>query len=389
LFEGQDDADRPSVTTHATNKRSIVYYTSDWKHVFRKYYNGSTWSHLLVASNATHPNISAGTSTAKYIWLSGSTSPYEIKLSTETLPLDGLAKLASTGTDAAEVVESESIYHRSAVLQDKSLATLLWVEFGEVVLKNANDPVRPVEFVPIDESRFEPTQENVLGYLETLPFYIGKDATVLQWEQNLYGRGLSPLAAVESQDMVIDFQLVEATTGKVLATLAQDNFTGTAAETRFQGAESRDVSAYAGRKVKLRVVASGLKSNAEGITTGVVEVHLDPSRGAAKGNQDPFKSVADISLPQSFELSQNWPNPFNSTTVIYYALPKAAHVSLQLFNVRGQLIRVLVNSHKSAGRYQAVWDGKDDSGRVVASGVYIYRLHAGEDSEVKKMALLK
>ncbi len=94
-------------------------------------------------------------------------------------------------------------------------------------------------------------------------------------------------------------------------------------------------------------------------------------------------------LPQTFAVSPNFPNPFNPSTTIAYQLPEAAHVSLIIYDMLGRRIRTLINQQTSAGSYQTVWDGRDDNGRAVSSGVYIYRFSAGNLNMVRKMMLLK
>jgi hypothetical protein len=90
-----------------------------------------------------------------------------------------------------------------------------------------------------------------------------------------------------------------------------------------------------------------------------------------------------------YRLEQNVPNPFNPTTTIRYTLPQASDVELAVFGVDGKLVRVLQSGAKPAGTFAATWDGRDDSGRSVASGVYFYRLRAGSFNETRKMVLLK
>lgn len=89
------------------------------------------------------------------------------------------------------------------------------------------------------------------------------------------------------------------------------------------------------------------------------------------------------------ELFQNYPNPFNPTTTIKYTMAGEGNVVLVVYNVTGQRVRTLVNESKPAGTYTAVWDGRNDGGRSVATGIYFYRLRAGSFSEVRKMILLR
>ncbi|MBD3401489.1 T9SS type A sorting domain-containing protein [candidate division GN15 bacterium] len=97
----------------------------------------------------------------------------------------------------------------------------------------------------------------------------------------------------------------------------------------------------------------------------------------------------DDNLPTHFALGQNYPNPFNPSTTIEFALPEAADVRITVYNVTGREVTTLVESSMPAGYHQVVWDGRDESGRGVASGVYLYRIEAGGFSDSRKMLLLK
>lgn len=94
-------------------------------------------------------------------------------------------------------------------------------------------------------------------------------------------------------------------------------------------------------------------------------------------------------LPSNFELAQNYPNPFNPTTVIRYSLARRSQVEIAVYNVLGQEVITLENSVQTAGAYETTWDGTDRQGQAVASGIYFYRIKAGDFSETRKMMLLK
>ena len=96
-------------------------------------------------------------------------------------------------------------------------------------------------------------------------------------------------------------------------------------------------------------------------------------------------------LPGRFALEQNFPNPFNSATVIRFALPDAADVDLAIFNLAGQRVATLANGIRTAGTYTLRWDGRNDDGRALASGVYLYRLETrdGQQVETRKLVLMR
>jgi hypothetical protein len=100
------------------------------------------------------------------------------------------------------------------------------------------------------------------------------------------------------------------------------------------------------------------------------------------------EDVDDI-VPTEFTLKQNYPNPFNPTATIAYNLPEAAKVQLDIYNVKGQLVKTLVNAEMSAGMHSVVWNGRDSNNAAVASGVYFYRVSSPKATQTKRMLLMK
>ncbi len=93
--------------------------------------------------------------------------------------------------------------------------------------------------------------------------------------------------------------------------------------------------------------------------------------------------------PTEFALLQNFPNPFNPETTIKYNLAEGSDVHLRIYNIVGQVVRTLVGERQSAGRYQVQWNGTDDRGMPVSSGIYFYQVSAGKFQDVKRLMLLK
>ncbi len=93
--------------------------------------------------------------------------------------------------------------------------------------------------------------------------------------------------------------------------------------------------------------------------------------------------------PLAFRLDQNHPNPFNPTTTIAFTLPTEGRARLAVYDLSGRRVRLLVDEVMPAGRYDAHWNGRDDRGAQVATGLYLYRLSTDEAVHTRKMMLLK
>jgi flagellar hook assembly protein FlgD len=100
----------------------------------------------------------------------------------------------------------------------------------------------------------------------------------------------------------------------------------------------------------------------------------------------------DSKTPQvvrDFQLSQNYPNPFNPTTSFSYVIPQTADVSIAIYNIRGELVRTLESGNQTAGRHETNWNGLNDGGQIVSSGIYIYSLISESQTISKQMLFLK
>jgi len=137
-------------------------------------------------------------------------------------------------------------------------------------------------------------------------------------------------------------------------------------------------------QMQFRVVAADYGSNS------LVEAALDDFE--ILGFTDTSSDVEDglvQNRPGRVFLGQNVPNPFNPETIIPYGLPGAARVDLSVYNIQGQRVRQLVDGMVPAGVHQASWNGRDENGQAVSSGIYFYRLKAGEYVETRRMTLIK
>jgi serine protease len=109
----------------------------------------------------------------------------------------------------------------------------------------------------------------------------------------------------------------------------------------------------------------------------------------ATGSADDWVEMSESSLPDAFKLEQNRPNPFNPNTTISYSLTNPGHVTLEIYNILGQQVKTLVDQTQAAGPHQVEWNSTDNDGHAVASGIYFYRLTVGDQTQSKKMLLMK
>ena len=102
----------------------------------------------------------------------------------------------------------------------------------------------------------------------------------------------------------------------------------------------------------------------------------------------------ESALPLSFSLSPNYPNPFNASTIIPFTVPAVTlgdrpHVDMAVYDLLGQKVRALVNEDLGPGVHRISWDGRDDHGRRLATGAYVYRLQAADHAQARKLLLIR
>ncbi|MEJ2050552.1 MAG: FlgD immunoglobulin-like domain containing protein, partial [Calditrichota bacterium] len=161
-----------------------------------------------------------------------------------------------------------------------------------------------------------------------------------------------------------------------------------------QSLDNKDVSTLLSQG-PFSIAPGGKQTVAFAVVGGNSLAELEANADAAQNLWNNFavaiEPVTD-NIPDKFNLEQNYPNPFNPSTNIPFTLAKSAEVSLKIFNIIGQEVRTLVNGQRQAGQYTMQWDGKDDFGRSVASGIYFYKLSVsgGENlTRTRKMILMK
>jgi hypothetical protein len=131
-------------------------------------------------------------------------------------------------------------------------------------------------------------------------------------------------------------------------------------------------------------------------TTGLVLYAYDAVNPSIFGVSDTIRfnilvkvEQDNAEIPKEFALYQNYPNPFNPATEIKFDIPKESHVKIVIYDITGKEVKTLVDEVVKPGAYRILWDGTDNSGNKVTSGIYFYRMIAGSYVSVKKMVLIK
>jgi len=120
-----------------------------------------------------------------------------------------------------------------------------------------------------------------------------------------------------------------------------------------------------------------------------VDAAPDPEWDALWNEGETLASQVSTSIPVETRIIGNYPNPFNPSTTLRYGLSEPGQVSLKVYNMLGQVVRTIIDEHQVEGYHEALWDGMNDVGGTVASGIYIYRMTAGSFVETKRMLLVK
>ncbi|HSG28149.1 MAG TPA: FlgD immunoglobulin-like domain containing protein, partial [Candidatus Krumholzibacterium sp.] len=153
-------------------------------------------------------------------------------------------------------------------------------------------------------------------------------------------------------------------------------------------AEGSDTRFIAIDRPEIEISGTDYSFTDNSITAGI-EYRYRLAYLSDEGEEVLFETETIETSPSTYLLFQNRPNPFNPSTEIAYSLPETAHVSIEIFDVSGRRITLLLDDIEPAGRHKVVWDGLDQAGNAVSSGIYFYRITAGKWSQARKMVLMR
>ena len=356
---------QPSVTGLANDTVELLfkYYTQN--QIYKMHYNGSSWGAPVFIGTGTNPSASVGNTLAKYVWTDGTSSPYQIKTSTETLSKTGSLTVA---------------YHRSIAVVDTSTGAWLEVRLDKLLMKtkSGDEFIIPFETAREDDATLTPA--NAFINLSSPPVLLPADAESLQVSCQVSAQGLS---AIKDASSAVGADIILS--GKNGATLGLPVFRATSeniAETKLVLAAK--ISAFAGSELRLRTQVSAVANNSSLIASlGHIYEFLEESPEEVLGK------TTDVVIPKEITLAA-YPNPFNPSTQIRFSLPSESQVTLRIYNISGQMVRELLHEQQyDSGEHTVLWDGRDGSGGATASGIYFMRFESGGHVKVSKLTLVR
>jgi hypothetical protein len=199
-------------------------------------------------------------------------------------------------------------------------------------------------------------------------------------------------ADVESVPAFSDALVKELLSGQIVGFVRRANNQGIMGATvSTNGGHSATTNSAGAYSLTVPVGSYTLTASADGfLELSYENVVVSPNQNTTQNFVlDPVANEDEVVPVTVTALNGNFPNPFNPETTINYDLKESAKVRLEVYNLKGQLVRSLVNDNQSAGRYRVVFDARDNRGNSLASGVYLYRLHAGDYTATRKMMLME
>ncbi|MFZ2323673.1 MAG: T9SS type A sorting domain-containing protein, partial [Ignavibacteriaceae bacterium] len=246
---------------------------------------------------------------------------------------------------------------------------------GDILLNGQN-----IEFKQIPDTVKINSVELLNEYLETEPFTVNESTNLTYGVQ--YGITDSALCtdALDSSKIIsFKVELVDNQTGEILSTVDKIDYSSNNISQYDNLGYQFDLSGFDKRTLKLRLSVNA----SDDFNCSLSERFSDQSQ-LAKSNYQVKEINSNISKVTNYALFNNYPNPFNPSTTIKYQLPQDGLVTLKIYDILGKEITTLINEEKPAGKYEVNFNASQ-----LASGVYIYKIQAGDFVNSRKMVLLK
>ncbi|MEJ2637055.1 MAG: S8 family serine peptidase [Calditrichia bacterium] len=341
---------------------------------------GGVWSPpMYIAGNAANPAVNTISGTPSVIWTETGSAPYRIMFTTP-------------GSNKEEDSEPIAYSRRLSFGLMKSLIGSGSLNVDADVTLVMAEP----EIISLSDSKkllfqYHDSLMTPGNMFQSLPFAVSEKDVALRipvrilCQNSKYDDTIKetdtvlPFWEIYLKDPVKDQMIADLNVYKTLLLMQKSSGGYMISDTI-----EIDLKGYVGAQIQV-AAKTFLEKNADNI--GIAEVY--DLRGKNPVNPKLFSRKNNIQSTFSFRLYPNWPNPFNPTTTISFDLPGESAVSVVIYDITGKQIKSLASRRYSGGNHQIQWDGRDDAGNPVASGIYIYRLLAGEYVQSRKMMLMK
>lgn len=379
-FIGNDSYYKPSITGFpgvSSNQELRAVWRRDDNSIWIGKYNGNTWSTIYTWLYGFDPNVSANMSAdmaAKMVFRNSGFSPYTL-----TTTSNNLSNTPPPTERFGETTTGEDVRHHRGVLT---------LGNGEIAFELGAFEIDgdPVNLLAYSDTLIVNRHKQWAELFRTEVFPVS-DRAELRYFRGFEILNRDTLRNVIPPGTKLEFRLeaIDAQSQRVLATLDRQMIT------RNIPPDLREYKTISFRlsdpgEVYLRV-GLGLPEGLD-IRQSMVEAHYESDEDSLAKQFAGDKLSAELT-PARFELEQNYPNPFNPQTTIRFALPEPALVKLEIYDITGRKIRELINNALKAGFYDVKWDGKDQTGMQVTSGMYIYRIKAGDFVKSRKLMLIR
>lgn len=363
----------PTITGFATNNVYLLYQTPPQfgtPNIYKMNFNGYHWGGpVSVATNGRYPSVSAGQTTANYVWTSGSTSPYTVSI--------------GTGLSKETVVDPNDYYTRSIALLD-STGSYLDIKIHNIGFELLDGSTQKLNYKIASLDSFNMTIQNCYDSLATtLLSVVPLNARKMIFDISISGVGINNLFG-NTGYIPVSMKLLNNQNATLRS--VQNNFNvlnGTLREIR--------------RTFAISLIGLGIVPGVTQIRANLKLLNLTPAMAvfASLGHifdytslvENPKENLSEdnmISATADEPFIQNYPNPFNPITQIKYSIVKDGLVTLKVYDILGREIAELVNEEKQAGTYTVQFDAGN-----LSSSIYFYSISTRDFSQTKKMILLR
>ncbi len=360
-----------SIGAHSNQVNLYATVETDNYTVRYLYYDGESWDMLSEYDSGEHAgvNVFGDKFMGCWTWTSGG-QPYMIRQDI----INSSNKSTLYSTDFRE------IDYNLSNLSINGLQGNIRIKFGDVKVSGMNG-TQSIPFVPLS------TVNGVTNFQQLLPILVSPDMQFLSLKYRIEIENLNIPTGLNPVRL---FGIRINNAQGVSQIVSQYNLAaGTGNHLVYEDSLRIPLNGYAGQNIIVNTFGVHQQLNHHYTLINIREFRDVSNEKRLEKSKDQLTSSTLSLLPNEYNLEQNYPNPFNPVTTIPFDLPEASMVKLTVYDISGRLIRTLIEGYYAPGHYQITWNGKDDNGISVASGVYLYRLQAGNHQYIRKMMLMK